>query len=156
MEWGWLRGPVEEPAEDWGDIPMSRGQSSGQWGETKVARMGGSRYTVILRANENVPLVWNFIIQTFFLWRSRITTWRYRITTSDSVENAYLLHSDAILQIEARWITSQVDLHEYEAVPIVFSNVIISRLARKSKTRFVSMYQSYLLLLLSTRLRNCN
>jgi hypothetical protein len=27
------------------------------------------------------------------------------ITTSDSVENAYLLHSDVILQIQARWIT---------------------------------------------------
>jgi hypothetical protein len=26
-------------------------------------------------------------------------------TTSDSVENAYLLHSDVILQIQARWIT---------------------------------------------------
>jgi hypothetical protein len=24
---------------------------------TKVARMGGSRYTVIFRANENIPLV---------------------------------------------------------------------------------------------------
>jgi hypothetical protein len=29
------------------------------------------------------------------------------ITTSDSVENAYLLHSDVILQIQARWITDQ-------------------------------------------------
>jgi hypothetical protein len=28
--------------------------------------MGGSRYNVILRANENVQLVLNFIIQTFF------------------------------------------------------------------------------------------
>jgi hypothetical protein len=39
----------------------------------------------------------NFIIQTFFLSRSRITT-------SDSVVNAYLLRSDAILGIQARWI----------------------------------------------------
>jgi hypothetical protein len=29
------------------------------------------------------------------------------ITTSDSVENAYLLHSDVILQIQARWITQK-------------------------------------------------
>jgi hypothetical protein len=28
------------------------------------------------------------------------------ITTSDSVENAYLLHSDIILQIQVRWITT--------------------------------------------------
>jgi hypothetical protein len=29
------------------------------------------------------------------------------ITTSDSVKNAYLLHSDVILQIQARWITGE-------------------------------------------------
>jgi hypothetical protein len=59
--------------------------------------MGGSRYTVILRANENVGF--SFKVADYNLKVS----W---ITTSDSVENAYLLHSDVILQIQARWITS--------------------------------------------------
>jgi hypothetical protein len=61
--------------------------------------MGGSMYTVILRANENVPLVWNFI-STHFLKVSDYILKVGWITTSDTVETTYLLHYDVILQIK--------------------------------------------------------
>jgi hypothetical protein len=50
------------------------------------------------------------------------------ITTSDSVENAYLLHSDVILQIQARWIARLALLKaHYRNAPNCFGFVFKNR-----------------------------
>jgi hypothetical protein len=119
MEWGWPIGPIGDPSDDWGEMQTSWGQTSSQLGETNVARMAGSRYTVILWVNENVPLVWKFIIPNVFL---KITDYNLKvgwITTSAIVKNAYyLFHYDIVLQIQARWITFKHHFHDLTEWPI--------------------------------------
>jgi hypothetical protein len=64
------------------------------------------------------------------------------ITTSDSVENAYLLHSDVILQIQARWITNA---SYWECLLVYVDDLLVIGLNQRATIKTLEMDHNFVL-----------